>query len=159
MKKIIILTFFCLITATAFAQNRPGKGTKGLAASIQGNQTNILLPIWTSQETVIAPVVGIRYEADIATNLNLGVQSRFYRTLGRDFAHYLGVQGLIQHRSPDVGDDQTDLIIGGTGGGEYFLNPRFSLGVEAQLNLFLRDGNNNILATGAAITGTYYFDY
>lgn len=154
---LFLLLFFFLFTATAFSQNRPDEGTIGLSASFQGNQTNLMLPIWTSEDMVIAPVFGIVHEAENFTTVNLGVKPRFYRDMGSNFASYFGFQGLLQYTSPDFGDDTTNFLIGANGGGEYFLNSHFSVGVEGQLNLLLRDSAENRLATGAALTGSYYF--
>lgn len=163
MKNAIISSFttiLLLLTAAAapgVAQNRPAEGSIGLSASVQGNQTSLLVPIWASDDLVVAPVVGIVHEQDSFTSFNIGVKPRFYRNLGSNFASYLGFQGLIQHTSPDVGDDITDIVLGANGGGEYFLDDHFSLGVEGQLNYLLRDGNSNRIATGAAVSATYYF--
>lgn len=154
---LFLLLFCFLFTVTAFSQNRPDEGTIGLSASFQGNQTSLMLPIWASEDIVIAPVFGIVHEENNFTALNLGVKPRFYRSLGNDFASYFGFQGLLQYTSPEVGDDTTNFLIGANGGGEYFLNSHFSLGVEGQFNFLLRDSDDNRVATGAALTGTYYF--
>lgn len=156
-KTLLLVLFSIFLTSTAFSQNRPEEGSIGLSASFQGNQTNLMLPIWTTDDIVIAPVFGIVHESDSFTTLNLGVKPRFYRDLGTNFASYIGFQGLLQYTSPQVGDEITDFLLGANGGGEYFFNPHFSVGVEGQLNLLIRDNDDNRLATGAAITGSYYF--
>lgn len=156
--RLLILCFFLLFAATtAYSQNIPEQGTVGLSASLQGNQTNLMVPIWTSEDLVIAPLLGIVHEADNFTTINLGVKPRFYQSMGSNFASFLGLQGILQYTSPIVGDDVTDFLIGANGGGEYFLDSHFSLGVEGQLNLLLRDSDNNRVSTGVAITGSYYF--
>lgn len=161
MKTITLLLALCLFllcaTTTVYSQNIPEQGTIGLSASFQGNQTNLMVPIWTSEDVVIAPLLGIVHVADNFTTVNLGVKPRFYRSMGSNFASYIGLQGILQYTSPEIGNDATDFLLGVNGGGEYFLNNHFSLGVEGQLNLLLRDNNNNRVATGAALTGTYYF--
>lgn len=156
--KLTLFSFFVFFFAIeGYSQNRPEKGTVGLSASFQSNQTNLMLPIWTSEDVVIAPVFGIVHESDSFTTINLGVKPRFYRSLGNNFASYLGFQGLLQYTSPEVGDEITNFLVGANGGGEYFFNTHFSVGVEGQLNFIIRDGNDNRLATGAAVVGTYYF--
>lgn len=161
MKTATKLTLFLLsvlfITTTATAQNRPAEGTVGLSASIQSSQTNLQLPIWLADTITLAPVFGLNHQENTFTTLNIGVAPRFYQNLGDDFASYIGARGIFQRTSPDVGDDETDLLLGATGGGEYFLDEHFSMGVEGQLNLFLNEGDNNSLSTGAAIVGAYYF--
>lgn len=150
----IVLLF---VVSTAYSQNRPEEGSIGLSASFQGNQTNLMVPIWTTEDIVIAPVFGIVHESDSFTTLNLGVKPRFYRDMGTNFASYIGFQGLLQYTSPEVGDELTNFLLGANGGGEYFFNSHFSVGVEGQLNLLIRDNAENRLATGAALTGSYYF--
>lgn len=153
----ILLFLFTFSMIDVQAQNRPDEGSVGLTASIQGQSTNILVPIWVSEDMVIAPTFGMFHQENNRTTLNIGVSPRFYRDLGNNFASYIGARGLIQHTSFDIGDDQTNFILGATGGGEYFLNSHFSFGVEAQLNLGINDNQENILSTGAAVTASYYF--
>jgi hypothetical protein len=130
----------------------------GLSASIQSNQTNLQIPIWLSDNVTLAPVFGISHQEDTFTRLNVGIAPRFYQDLGNDFGSYIGARGIIQHASNDVNDnDETDILLGATGGGEYFLDHHFSLGVEGQLNFFINDDSNSSFSTGAAVIGTYYF--
>lgn len=155
---LLFATIF-LGTTTAFSQTRPDVGSVGLSASLQSNQTNLKVPIWASENIVIAPVVGIAHQDDNFTTFNVGLNPRFYQSLGSDFATYIGAQGILQHTSIDNvdGNDSSDFLIGASGGGEYFLDEHFSLGVEGQLNFLLEDNENNSIYTAAAITGTFYF--
>ncbi|HLR25431.1 MAG TPA: hypothetical protein VK112_06155 [Fodinibius sp.] len=161
MKTVTKLFLFIAVigfaTTTAYAQNRPDVGSVGIMASLQSEQTNIKLPIWASERIVIAPVVGISHVDDNYTQFNVGINPRFYQSLGNDFATFIGVQGLLQHTSPEQGDNDSDFLLGASGGGEYFLDEHFSLGVEGQLNFLIEDSSNNAFATAAAITGTFYF--
>lgn len=161
MKSVTKLFTLCftllLISSASFAQDRPTDSSFGLTASLQGNQTNLQIPIWLNDNVTIAPVFGINHQQDNFTSINLGVAPRFYQDMGSDFATYLGARGILQRTSPEVGPEDTDFLLGATGGGEYFLSGRFSLGAEAQLNFLLNDGGNNSFSTGAAIMGTYYF--
>ncbi len=154
---ILLVTLFC-ISSMAYAQDRPGEGSVGLSASIQHGQTNLQIPIWLTDNVTIAPVFGMSHQEDAFTSLNIGVVPRFYQDLGNDFGSYIGARGIIQHTSNDVNDnDETNILLGATGGGEYFLDHHFSIGVEGQLNFFINDGSTNSLSTGAAVIGTYYF--
>lgn len=146
-----------LAFSNADAQNRPSEGTIGVAASIQGSSTNFSLPIWISEDLVVAPIFGLYHQEGNSTNLNIGVTPRFYRTLGDNFGSYIGARGIINQNSPDNADDTTDFLLGATGGGEYFLDNNFSLSVELQLNLSINDTENNVLSTGSAVTASYYF--
>ncbi len=153
---LLLITLFC-ISSMAYAQDRPGEGSVGLSASIQSGQTNLQIPIWLTDNVTIAPVFGMSHQEDAFTSLNIGVAPRFYQDLGNDFGSYIGAQGILQHTSNEINDDEeNDILLGVTGGGEYFLDEHFSMGVEGQLNLFINDGNNT-LATAAAVIGTYYF--
>ena len=154
---LCVLIVFAISATTVLAQNVPEKGTVGLSASFQGNQTNLTVPIWASDSIVIAPLLGIVHETDSFTTINLGVKPRFYRAMGDDFASYFGFQAILQDTSPEFGDDITNFLVGVNGGGEYFLDSHFSMGVEGQLNFLIRDNTDDRIATGAAITGTYYF--
>jgi len=156
--KLCLILAFIGFTATATqAQNRPSEGDVGLTASLQSNQTNIMLPIWASNNLVIAPVVGFSNVEDEYTNFNVGINPRFYQKLGSDFATYIGVRGLLQYHSPENSDSSSDFLLGAGVAGEYFLGSHFSLGVEAQLNFLIKDDSHNHFGTGTAIMGTYYF--
>lgn len=161
MKNVTKLFSLCfillLITTTSFAQNRPTDSNFGLTASLQGSQTNLQIPIWLNENVTIAPVFGINHQQDNFTSINLGVAPRFYQDFGSDFATYLGARGISQRTSPEVGPEDSDFLLGATGGGEYFLGNHFSLGVEAQLNFLINDNGGDRLSTGAALMGTYYF--
>lgn len=147
----------CSLTATANAQMRPGQGTVGLTASLQSGQTNLQMPIWVSPTLSIAPILGVNHQADSFTTVNVGVTPRFYQDMGDHFASFIGARGVLRHTSPEVGSTDDDLLLGATGGGQYFPTSHFSLGVEGQLNFLINDNGNNSIATGAAISGTYYF--
>lgn len=161
MKNVTKLFSICfaifLITTTVFAQNKPADSNFGLTASLQGNQTNLQVPIWLNDNVTIAPVFGVNYQQDNFTSINLGVAPRFYQDMGSDFATYLGARGVLQRTSPEIGPEDSDFLLGATGGGEYFLGNHFSLGVEAQLNFLINDNGGDRLSTAAAVMGTYYF--
>ncbi len=149
-----IALFFA--SSAVFAQNQP-TGNIGLTASLQGGQTNLQVPIWVADNVAVAPIFGLNYQQDNFTTINIGVTPRFYQNLDNNFGSYIGARGIIQHTSPEVGDNDTDIVIGPTGGGQYFFSEHFSIGVEGQLNFLLNDNGSNRISTGAAIMGTYYF--
>jgi hypothetical protein len=78
---------------------------------------------------------------------------------------YIGLRfgGLLA--SPEKGDGTFDMILGPLVGGEYFLRNKFSVGVEAQLNISKSDENsyryNNPDGTNinmaTAVMATFYF--
>lgn len=137
------------------AQNVPGEGTLGIQASIQSNQTDILFPYRISNDVSIAPLIGFQSVENGLTTLRVGIKPQFFRSIGNDFATYLGGLGVIRLDSPNVGDNNTSFTLGFNGGGEYYLSSSFSLGVEGLVNIIL--DNNNAVSTGAAVSATYYF--
>lgn len=143
------------ITKSAEAQNVPGEGTLGVRASIQASQTDLLFPYRISNDVAIAPLIGFQSVENGLTTLRVGIKPQFFRTIGNDFATYLGGLAVIRLDSPNVGDNNTSFILGFNGGGEYYLSSRFSLGVEGLVNIIL--DNNNAIGTGAAVAATYYF--
>lgn len=153
----VICTLLLLGISTAKAQNRPAPGSIGISASIQTNQTNLKVPIWASENLVIAPVFGLTHQSDSFTSLNLGVNPRLYQDLGDNFASYIGAQGILQRTSPEFGPEDTDFLIGAAGGGEFFPDEHFSIGIEGQLNFLLNDNGDDSISTGTAITASYYF--
>lgn len=157
-KSILLSAIVLLAATTAYSQNRPDAGTVGLSASLQSSQTTLKVPIWASENIVIAPLFGITHQDDNYSSINVGVSPRFYQTLGSDFATYIGAQGILQQTSVDgTGEDSSDFLLGASGGGEYFLDEHFSLGVEGQLNFMFEENDDNSIFTAAAVIGTFYF--
>src|SRR5699024_9107932 len=142
MKTVTKLFLFIAVigfaTTTAYAQNRPDVGSVGIMASLQSEQTNIKMPIWASERIVIAPVAGTSHDDDIYIQFNVAIYPLCYPSLCNDFATIIGVQGLLQHTSPEQGDNDSDFLLGASGGGEYILDEHFSLGVEGQLNFLIK---------------------
>lgn len=161
MKTITTITFCFLallfLSSNLYAQEQPNSGPIGLSASVQNGQTNLQIPIWISNNVSVAPIFGLNHQEDEFTSLNLGIAPRFYQDIGNDFASYIGARGILQRTSPDVGPEDSDFLLGATGGGEYFLSEHFNAGVEAQLNFLINDNGNDRIGTGAAVMATYYF--
>lgn len=164
LRLLTIVGLFCL-PALAHAQSRvPSPGTIGLSASLQAAQFDVFVPIWVSDRFVVAPAIGIAWVEGMSTSIAIGVAPRLYVNTDPVGA-YVGVRAGVLLTSPDEGSSTTDIVVGGTFGGEYFLSSSFSLGVESQLNLTISDkestrfgnpGRMN-LNTGAAAYATIYF--
>ena len=138
--------------------------TVGIAASLQGVQSDILVPIWLSDHVVLAPSVGLLTASSISTDLAIGLNVRYYFS-NHQFAPYTGLRFGELIALPENGSSVSDMIVGVMLGGEYYLHPRFALGVEAQLtfaksagssNRFGNPGGTNV-STGTALLATYYF--
>jgi hypothetical protein len=149
---------------------QPGYGqeahgpTIGLSASLQGSQFDILVPVWTSDAFSIAPAVGVLWAQEGGTDLRIGLVPRFFFSKST-FAPYVGARIGALIASPTSGEGATDWLLGLAVGGEYFLDPHFSVGVESELNMtisaehsgrFGNPGRKN-MNTAAAVMATVYF--
>lgn len=166
MKKFDFI--FTAILCMVFSMNLKAQDetrTWGISASIQQNQFDILFPIWTGGNNVIAPSIGAIYIEDSGTDLRLGLLDRIYFNTTKSLKPFLGLRAGVLFSLPDGGDNATDYIIGLLGGGEYFFSKNFSVGVEAQLNMSISDENSNRFGnpggtninTATAIFATIYF--
>lgn len=158
-----------LAPCAAFAQTEPEPGF-GLSASVQSGQLDILLPYWSGERFAVVPGFGFTFAQDVGTDVRAGVAARLYQRRGQ-VAPYGGLQAGVLFFSPAESDfnpdpdSAVDFFVGVLYGAEAFLMPKFSLGVEAQLNVSvsaeesLRFGNpgNLNLNTGAAVLATVYF--
>jgi hypothetical protein len=152
-----------LLSAASGQESSPRRGV-GLTASLQESQIDIMMPIWVGDKVSIAPAVGFLWVENAGSELRLGIVSREYFTKEK-FAPYFGGRLVALISSPDVGTKTTDMLLGLSGGGEYFLDDHFSVGVEAQLNATkssdqsLRFGNPGRwnVNTGSAVFATVYF--
>ncbi|MFO7445471.1 MAG: hypothetical protein R6W90_03855 [Ignavibacteriaceae bacterium] len=76
-----------------------------------------------------------------------------------------GAKAVFLLYSPSEGESVTDYLLGLVGGGGYFFNPQFSIGVEAQLNFSISNENSirfgnpdkTNINTAAAIYASIYF--
>ncbi len=136
----------------------------GLSASIQGGQMDIMIPFWLNEETVLIPALGIAKIEDFESDLILGLAIRVNVKKGIAVP-YVGGRFAALVYVPEERNNDTDFIGGPFCGGEYFLNDKFSLGVEAQLNITNSDkgsfrfGNPGGLNynTASAVFATFYF--
>ncbi len=170
MKSRLLTIVFTIINLFAnieqvVCQEETDNKTFGLSASVQGGQLDIILPIWVGSKIVIAPAFSVVYVEDAAIDLGVGIAPRFYLRTGR-VAPYIGGRAAAFFLMPS-GNAQniTDWLLGLTLGGEYFLDPKFSIGVEAQANFAISDdfsgrfGNPGGLSlnTATAIFVSIYF--
>ncbi len=153
-----------LVLSCGHAQEAQRSGLVGMSASFQGGQFDILVPIWVSDQVSLAPAVGIIWNEDNGSDIHLGVAPRFFLTKGK-VAPYIGGRAGVLIGSPSNGESTKDWIVGLTGGGEYFIDEHFSVGVESQLTFTFSDVNSTRfgnpgktnLNTGAAVFATVYF--
>jgi len=157
MKLVLMLTLAVILHAICVqAQTIPAEGTWGLRASIQSDNSVIMLPYRLSENTTISPALGLVWVEDESTTILIGAHIQRFLNPGSRFASYIGFKAGALHFSPDGGDSDTIFVVGPLFGGEVFLTPRISVGVEAGIDLEL-GGDENALSTTTGAFLTYYF--
>jgi hypothetical protein len=149
----------------AVSQEKTTARTWGLSASIQGGQLDIILPIWAGDKVVIAPAFNFVYVEDAGVDVGIGIVPRFYLQMDKVAPYVGGRAGAFLGLPSGSAEDTTDWLLGLAFGGEYFLNPKFSVGVEAQANCTISDdlsdrfGNPGGLSlnTATAVFASVYF--
>ncbi len=145
MKKTIICSIALFLTCSyTFAQN---KRTIGLSANVQSNQLGISLPIWVNQKIVIEPFFGIQNVSKVGTDLSIGFSPKYYLK-NEKIAPYLGLGlGLIRYIpsndnaiAKNASNDYLSSLLFGI---DYFIDPKFSVGLQAQGNFAFPDNNSN----------------
>ncbi|MFQ5638569.1 MAG: hypothetical protein ACE5IR_11310, partial [bacterium] len=114
-------------------------------------QVEILVPLWLGDTMVLAPGLGFIYVENVGMDVRLVLAPRFYLSMHR-VAPYFGARVAVLLNLPDTGSNTTDFLIGAVFGGEYFVNPKFSFGVEAQVNGTISDNASTRFASPGAIT-------
>lgn len=161
---ILSLTIAMILTSATSAQKLNRVGKIGLSAAVQGEQMDVLVPIWASQNLALVPSVGFASASDAAKDLRLGLGIRGALRSGK-LAPYVGARFQMFALMPDNGTTRTDWVVGPMFGGEYFFEEHFSVGVEAQLNIAfsdkysLRFGNpdGTDVNTATTVMATFYF--
>lgn len=156
---VMVLLSLGIGIAPLSAQQRSVTRTWGLSASVQTGQVDILIPIWAGNSLVLAPGFNVNYVQNVTTNLGVEIVPRLYLDNARVSPYITGVAGL-NFNMPDVGRDTTDLILGIGLGGEYFVNPKFSFGVEGRVTGFVFDlstAQNTAISTSGAVVANVYF--
>jgi len=158
------LVLFVVCTVHGVCQDSTTAGRLGISASLQSSQVDILLPLRVGASFSVAPALGFLWAENGGSDIRLGVVPRYY------FRHD-NVQPFVDARIdalinvPESGSRTTDWLVGVGGGGEYYLDAHFSLGVEAQLNLSISDANSprfgdpgkKTLNTAASVFASFYF--
>jgi len=156
---LFVLTGILLATGSVSAQEGDMTRTWGLAATLQGGQPAVTVPLWMGDTMVIAPGLSLNWVDGVTTNIGLFVQPRFYTNMRR-VATYLTGQVGVMMIMPNGGGDTTNLQVSGGLGGEYFINPKFSLGIEALLQGLVADisgASGKSITTITVIQGNIYF--
>ena len=141
----------------AMAQDREVQRKWGFSAYLQTTQAEILIPIWLSQRFVLAPIIAANYTENTATLLGLGAALRVYTYMAR-LAPYYGIRTQAYIAMPNGGTSSTAYLIGLFYGGEFFLNQRFSLGIEPGVNLLIPPNSGPLsVSTSTMVTASVHF--
>ncbi len=159
---VLIILSTCFLPGRVLAQ--PHAGQVGIAASLQDLQLDFTVPIWASEHVVVAPSVGLLSSSDKATDVDLGLAVRVV-LVRQKLAPYVGLRGGLFVLKPSAGSSLTDKLAGMFFGGEYFLDERFSVGGELQLNMTFSDKSSNrfgnpggtVVNTATGLHATFYF--
>ena len=155
---------FLLNVTPSIAQDEPVTRTSGLSASFQESQLDIIIPFWMGQKVIFAPAIGVVYVEDGGKDIGLGVVLRLYTRMTR-ISPYLGGRIAALIYDPEGQESITDMLYGILYGGEFFLVPQFSIGIEAQLNFiqsnkkssrFGNPGGLNVNTATAVIANVYF---
>lgn len=153
-----------IILPSTYAQQKEDHGAIGLSCAIQHDQLDIMIPVALVRSLSLVPSFGVASLTDVGTDLHVGVAVRHYLS-DATAAPFIGARATYLMFSPKSGVTTKDWLFGGLAGGEYFFDPHFSVGIEAQLNYAVSDkqssrfgnpGKGN-LNTATALFATIYF--
>jgi hypothetical protein len=159
------------VATTASAQQRP---TLGIGISIVPLEVGgftptveVYVPIQVAPQFRIEPSLGIFTEDNDGgtefSDITLGVGAFFVKQIAAPADMYAGARLKLNFASRDDGvndDSDTDLALAAALGGEYYLVPQFSIGLEAQLGLYQRGDvsgdDSGFFTTGLAFLRLYF---
>ncbi|MDZ7266342.1 MAG: hypothetical protein ONB48_04305 [candidate division KSB1 bacterium] len=147
-----------VIPRPAHAQNQEIKRTWGVSTYLQTAPVTIVIPIWLTPQFVLAPLLNVNYQEKAATTLGAGFALRIYPSMQR-VAPYWGVNGrAININLSGPGGSATGYAGSIYFGGEFFINPKFSLGVEPGISITLPPNSGPInVATTTLMVATAHF--
>lgn len=169
-KESILTMIFAAIIIIQFshqwvlAQNEDTNPQFGISAAFQSSQLDILVPFWVGKMVSLAPAVKFSSVSESSRDIGIGIVPRFY--IKRDKASpFISLRAAILFYYPKDDEVINDYLLGMGAGGEYFFDPNFSIGIEAQLNLTKSDKrstrfnnpNGTNINTATAIFGSIYF--
>ncbi len=147
--------------SSGYAQGEEVTRSFGLTGSLQGGQTTILVPLWLGDMLTLAPGFSLRWVDGGTTNIAVQVTPRLYFDMNRIAPYITGTIGVM-FNMPNVGANTTNLMLGIGLGGEYFINPKFSMGVEAGLmgmvsNINVSGARTSMVNSATAVHANVYF--
>jgi hypothetical protein len=171
MTKKLALALAALALATpALAQDaaRPqfGIGIAIVPLDSPGQTIEVYAPINVAPQLRLEPSLGISTSdgpGNDTSNFTLGLGAFYVSRLAAQLDMYAGGRLKLNFASVDAGttdDSGTDISLAGALGGEYYLVPRFSLGLEGQLGFFsnsdVSGDDSGLFTTGLAFLRLYF---
>jgi hypothetical protein len=160
------------LAAPAAAEQRSqfgfGVSVAPLSALTLGAPVEVYVPIRIAPAFRLEPSLGILTndpdgDDNNSSNITLGIGAFWVKQLAATADLYAGARLKLNFASQEtpVGDESdTDLVLAGALGGEYFFMPKFSLGLEAQLGLYQRgdvSGDDSGFFTNGLVFVRMYF--
>ena len=160
---LIPFLFFILISIEVLSA-QPKAGNIGISAAVQEQQLDFYFPVWVGNRIVLAPALGYLNASHKFTDISLGFSFRGY-VKKEKLSSYLGLRTGTFIYTPKREDTVFDYLVGLCFGSEYYLDSRFCIGGELQLNAtisneasfrFGNPGGTNF-NTATALFFTFYF--
>ncbi len=163
-KSMVVIVSLIILNGYAIGQSELPNSGMGLSASYQNNQLDVLIPIWFSDSFVLSPSLGVVYVAGNETVIQFSLSPKFYLQK-KKVSPFISLRTGVLASLPEDSDSVFDWIVGIAGGGEYFIDQYFSIGIEAQINASISDNNSakfgnpggTNINTATAIFATVYF--
>jgi hypothetical protein len=164
MKKLALaLTALCLATP-ALAQDARRQFGIGISITPEADAglspVEVYAPINIAPQLRLEPSLGLR-TGDDSSDITLGVGGFYVAPLAQQVDLYMGGRLKLNFADDDANDESgTDVSIAGALGGEYYLVPRFSVGLEGQLGFYaLSDASGDddgLFTTGLGFLRLYF---
>ena len=165
MKKLVLAALALALAAPASAQEARRQFGLGIGIdeeSAPGSPVELYLPLNVAPQLRIEPSFGLR-TGDDRTDVTIGSGLFLVQRLAPALDLLIGGRLKLNFASVDrPGDDEsgTDLYRAGALGGEYYLVPRFSLGLEGNLGFYSQSdasGDDSGLFTASTAFLRVYF--
>jgi hypothetical protein len=178
MKKVVVALAALALAAPAFAQQQPppasehrsqlGIGVSITPSAVVSPTIEVYLPIQVGPALRIEPSLGIATVnqptgGTDTSDITLGVGVFLQQRVAQPVDLYVGGRLKLNFASVDTGatdDSGTDFIIAAAIGGEYYLVPKFSIGLEGQLGFFsnsdVSGDNSGFFTTGLGFLRVYF---
>lgn len=171
MKRFAVALAALALATPALAQDSSGRGTVGIGISIVPLESGssptptveVYVPIRLVPQLRLEPSFGIQ-TADRpfgngrvdTRDVTVGLGLFFVQRVAAPVDFYAGGRVKLNFAKVDDGVNEntgTDVIVAGALGGEYYLVPKFSVGLEAELGYYSRSSASIDEADGFFTTG------